>query len=172
MSRPHRIRIDFVASVHEARTAGLLLLLAGLAAVLTLGFAFEQARHERDIVEAHLDAVPKVRHVAPITDTKLIADLAGVQHELLVPWTPLLNELESANHDMENRVSILSVAPDPAKHMVRVVAEVRDLGDALQYLERLQKSDLLKYPMLDSHERRKDDPEHPIRIKLSAEWRT
>jgi hypothetical protein len=26
--------------------------------------------------------------------------------------------------------------------------------------------------MLESHERRKDDPEHPLRIKLSAEWRT
>jgi hypothetical protein len=26
--------------------------------------------------------------------------------------------------------------------------------------------------MLDSHELRKDDPQHPIRVKLSAEWHT
>jgi len=31
---------------------------------------------------------------------------------------------------------------------------------------------VLRYPMLESHELRKDDPEHPLRIKLSAEWRT
>jgi hypothetical protein len=31
---------------------------------------------------------------------------------------------------------------------------------------------VLRHPMLESHERRKDDPEHPLRIKLSAEWRT
>jgi len=90
----------------------------------------------------------------------------------MVPGTPLLNELEAANHDMADKVSILSVAPDPSKHAVRIVAEVRTLADALQLLERLQQSSVLKYPMLESHERRKDDPEHPIRIKLSAEWRT
>jgi hypothetical protein len=42
----------------------------------------------------------------------------------------------------------------------------------LAYLKRLQESAVLRYPMLESHERRKDDPEHPLRIKLSAEWRT
>jgi hypothetical protein len=26
--------------------------------------------------------------------------------------------------------------------------------------------------MLESHERRTDDPERPLRIKVSAEWRT
>ena len=55
---------------------------------------------------------------------------------------------------------------------MRITAEVRTLNDALAYLERLQKSAVLRHPMLESHERRKDDPEHPLRIKLSAEWRT
>ena len=49
---------------------------------------------------------------------------------------------------------------------------MRNLNDALAYLERLQKSAVLRHPMLESHERRKDDPERPLRIKLSAEWRT
>jgi hypothetical protein len=49
---------------------------------------------------------------------------------------------------------------------------VRALPDALEYLERLQRSAVLRHPMLESHERRKDDPQHPLRINLSAEWRT
>ncbi len=55
---------------------------------------------------------------------------------------------------------------------MRITAEVRALPDAFAYLKRLQKSAVLRYPMLESHERRKDDPEHPIRITLSAGWRT
>jgi len=172
MKHPRSVQMDFVAPVHEARATGMGLLLVGLAAVVGLGLAFANVQQQRDSIEARLDALPRIKHSAPITDTKLVAELATVQHDLMVPWTPLLNELEAANHDMAEKVSILSIAPDPAKHSVRIVAEVRTLGDALQLLERLQQSRLLKYPMLESHERRKDDPEHPIRIKLSAEWRT
>lgn len=172
MTTPSPIRLDFVRSVDRAPKTGLLLLVLGIVAAGLVAVGFESVRHERDVVEARLDAVPRIRHAAPITDVKLIADLAAVQHDLWVPWTPLMNELEAANHDMEHRVSILSVVPDPAKHTVRVVAEVRQLPDALKLLERLQQSRLLRYPMLESHELRKDDPEHPIRIKLSAEWRT
>jgi hypothetical protein len=172
MKHPKRLHLDFAAAVNEARGAGLALLAVGLLAVIGLGLAFAQLQQQHDSVQARLDALPRVKHKAPLTDTKLVADLATVQHELMVPWTPLLNELEAANHDLANKVSILSIAPDPAKHTVRVVAEVRELPDALELLERLQQSKLLKYPMLESHERRKDDPEHPIRIKLSAEWRT
>ena len=137
-----------------------------------LAAAFNAELSERDRVEAKLDAVPRVKRSAPITDPKLTAELGSIQHELNVPWTPVLNELEAANHDLAETVSVLSVVPDAEKHTVRIVAEVRQLPDALKYLERLQKSELLRYPMLESHERRKDDPEHPIRIKLSAEWRS
>jgi hypothetical protein len=172
MKNPNRIRLDFVAPVHEARTTGLALIVMGVVAVLGLAAAFNAELSERDRVEAKLDAVPRVKRSAPITDPKLTAELGTIQHELNVPWTPVLNELEAANHDLAETVSVLSVVPDAEKHTVRVVAEVRQLPDALKYLERLQKSELLRYPMLESHERRKDDPEHPIRIKLSAEWRS
>lgn len=172
MKHPRIVRLDFVAPVHEARKTGWALILLGALAVIGIGVAFNAKLQERDQVQARIEALPRVKRVAPITDPKLAAELAEVQHELTVPWTPLLNDLEAANQDLANTVSILSVVPDPAKHTVRIVAEVPRLPDALQYLERLQGSALLRYPMLESHERRKDDPEHPIRIKLSAEWRT
>jgi hypothetical protein len=172
MKRPNLIRLDFVAPVHESRATGLVLIVLGVVAVLGLAAAFNAELSERDRLEAKLDAVPRVKRSAPITDPKLTAELGSIQHELNIPWTPVLNELESANHDLADSVSVLSVVPDAEKHTVRVVAEVRQLPDALKYLERLQKSDLLRYPMLESHERRKDDPEHPIRIKLSADWRS
>ena len=85
---------------------------------------------------------------------------------------PLNVSRSTASHDSADSVSLLEIQPDPSKQLVRITAEVRALPDALAYLKRLQKSAVLRHPMLESHERRKDDPEHPLRIKVSAEWRT
>jgi hypothetical protein len=51
------------------------------------------------------------------------------------------------------------------------VAEARDLPSALLYVERLQKSNALRFPILDSHEVRTEDKDQPVRFQLSAEWR-
>jgi hypothetical protein len=35
---------------------------------------------------------------------------------------------------------------------------------------RLQATQSLRYPMLDSHEIKPDDPQHPVRFALTADW--
>ena len=69
-------------------------------------------------------------------------------------------------------VAVLAVEPDREKGRIRIVAEARDLPTALAYIERLQKSRALRFPMLDSHEVRTDDHDQPVRFQLSAEWST
>jgi hypothetical protein len=170
---PRPVRLDFVASVHRAPLAGAALCGLGLVAALALGLAFQREVAERSRLEAAVGATPKARHAAPTPEVlRTAAEVATVEHELGIPWTKLLAELEAASHDSAASVSLLQVEPDPAKKVVRITAEVRALPDALAYVRRLQKSPVLRQPMLESHERRKDDPEHPLRIKLSAEWRT
>lgn len=170
---PRPIRLDFVAEVHEASLAGAALCVAGLAAAIALGVAFERNLAERTRLDAALAATAQPRRAAPTADSiKSAAEAAAIERELGVPWTRLFAELENASHDTAGRVSLLHVEPDAGKKLVRITAEVRTLSDALAYLERLQKSAVLRHPMLESHERRKDDSEHPLRIKISAEWRT
>jgi hypothetical protein len=172
MKYPSYVGIDFRRSVSHGAKTGLALVAVGIAAVGALALAMNATLTEKASIEAAMEALPHPKRSAPISDPKIATELNLVQHELSVPWTSLLTELEAAHRDMKGSVAVLSVVPDPQKHTVRVVAEVRNLSDALKYLERLQQSSLLRYPMLESHERRKDDPEHPIRIKLSADWRT
>jgi hypothetical protein len=170
---PSAIRLDLVANVHQAPRTGAALLLVGAAAAGVVGLAFDHTLAERSRLDAELGAVPPPHHSAPTPESlKLAAEAATIERELSVPWTRLLAELEAASHDSASSVSLLQVEPDPGKQLVRITAEVRALNDALAYLKRLQKSAVLRHPMLESHERRKDDPEHPLRIKLSAEWRT
>jgi hypothetical protein len=170
---PPRVRLDFVAPVHRAPLWGAALCIAGLAAALAVGVAFDRQLAERRRLEAALAATAQPRHRAPTPESlKSAAEAEGIERELGVPWSQLLAELEAAAHDSADAVSLLHVEPDPSKQLVRITAEVHDLSAALDYLERLQKSSVLRHPMLESHERRKDDPQRPLRIKLSAEWRT
>lgn len=170
---PDPMLLDFVAPVHRSPLAGAALLVLGLAAVAAVGLAFERKLAERSLLDAELGATAQPRRGPPTAESlKVAAEAAAVERELGIPWTRLLAELEAAGHDSAVKVSLLHVEPDPTKHLVRITAEVRTLPDALTYLKRLQKSAVLRYPMLESHEKRKDDPEQPLRIKLVAEWRS
>jgi hypothetical protein len=168
---PAMVRLDFVADVHEARIAGALLCLAGLAAAIATCVSLSRTVEERDRLEAAKELVPR-REKKPASpeSAKASADAVSILRELAVPWSGLLAELEAAARDSASNVSLLQVEPDPAKHQVRVTAEARTLTEALGFLRRMQKGTVLRYPMLESHERRKDDAEHPIRFRLVAEW--
>lgn len=172
MKTPRRIRLDLVAPVHRARKTGIVLCIAGIAAAAAVGITFDDQLTERNRLDAQLGGIAQPHRTVNPASTKTAEEAAAMRRELQVPWTLLLTELEAASQDRAAKVALLQVEPDPAKHLVRITAEARTLPDALDYLSRLQQSKVLKYPMLDSHERRKDDPEHPVRVKLSAEWRS
>ncbi len=172
---PHArpLHLDFAARTGRAPVAGALLLLAGLAASAAVGLAFDRKLGERDRLEAVLESAAKPRRVATTPELqKRIAEAALVERELGVPWTRLLAELETASRDVGGKVALLDVEPDPGKRIVRITAEVKTLDDALDYLERLQESAVLRYPMLESHEVRRGDLDRALRIRVSAEWRT
>jgi hypothetical protein len=173
MNRRRALYLDFAAPEHRLRATGLILCAGAGLAALGVGAVFQQALAERTHLEAQIDALGQ-QHRAPVASaakTAEAAELAKIAHELSVPWTAVLAELEAASRDMASQVSLLQVEPDADKRVVRITAEVRSLPDAFAYLERLQLSTVLRYPMLESHERRKDDPEHAVRIKIAAEWR-
>jgi hypothetical protein len=169
------VYLDFAAPAKMAPVSGYLLCLAGLAVASAIGTSFSGLLAERERLDAKLGTVSRPHRGGRTSDPSAAAadaELRAATSALAIPWTALLTELESASQDMAAQVSILQVQPDPVKRVVRITAEVRSLPDALAYLQRLQQSRLLRYPMLESHERRKDDPQQPLRIILSAEWRS
>ena len=91
--------------------------------------------------------------------------------ELGTQWTSLLTELEAASRDSADQVALLSVEPDHTKRYVRITGESRDLPRVLAYVQRLQTSALLRYPMLESHDVKTDDPQRPVRFAMTAEWK-
>ena len=174
LGSPRLLYVDFARPARRATAASVALCAAGLAAAVAVAMAFQSALAERAELDADIEAA-SAGYRAPAANPAAVAaqaELAKVVHELSIPWTPLLAELETVSHDMKSQVSLLEVEPDAEKHIVRITAEVRSLPDALAYLQRLQQSPVLRYPMLESHERKKDDPDHAVRIKVAAEWRS
>ena len=173
MSAP-RISVDFVAHRRPLSVGGTLLLLIGVAAATAAYLEYRQVEERRAGLELKLQEVSHRNQRDPAQERRAAAEgqeAGRLAVELGTPWTHLLAELEAASRDSADQIALLSVEPDHAKHNLRITGESRDLPLVLTYVQRLQASTLLRYPMLESHEVKADDPQHPVRFAMTAEWR-
>ena len=168
------IELDFVPRRRPVTLVSVALLVLGAGAVVAAYLEYHQLEGRRAALELRLDAALRSAHRDPAADVRaqgMSVEAGRIAEELGTPWTELLAELEAASGESTSQVAVLSIEPDHAKRLVHITGESRDLPTALAYVERLQKSTLLRYPMLDSHDLKTDDPQHPVRFALSAEWR-
>jgi heme exporter protein D len=172
----HAIQLDFAGGRPALSLVGGLLLAVGVVAVSVVFLEYHTVAQHRAGLELKLAALARADALAaaPTTtpaDARIVVSAEQAATDLATPWTLLLSELEQASKETQGQVAVLGVEPDHAKHNVRVSAEARTLSLALAYVERLQTSRSLSYPMLDRHEMRADDAQHPVRFELSGAWR-
>lgn len=167
------IEFDFARSRPRLSLRGIVLLGAGLtAAAFVLSdyhdVAEQSAGLEWRLAKLRGDARPASPDKGAL---RIEQDAAAALHDLTTPWSVLLRELELASADSKGTVAVLGVEPDRDKGEVRIAAEARTLPIALAYVERLQQSQALRYPMLERHEVQMKDPERPVRFQIKADWR-
>jgi hypothetical protein len=172
MSAP-RLELDFAGTRARGGAVGLGLAVLGAIALAAVAVQLHALSGQRAGLELRREALERVQQRG--NSLAAVAGLAAQNvnktvHELATPWSQLLAELENASTDSTGNIAVLSIEPDHAKHRVRVTAEARTLDLALAYVQRLQKAQVLRYPMLDSHEIKADDRDHPVRFQLSADW--
>jgi hypothetical protein len=172
MSAP-RLELDFAGARSRGGVAGVALAAVGGLALALVGLQLHSLSGQRAGLELRTSALERTQHRAASLES--VAGLASQNaertvSELATPWSHLLAELEQASSDKSGDVAVLSIEPDHAKHRVRVTAEARSLALALAYVQRLRKTQVLRYPMLDSHEMKTDDKDRPVRFQLSADW--
>jgi hypothetical protein len=172
MSRP-RIELDFARGPRRFSRRGAALLALGLVGAALVLAQYQGDLTQRSVLEAQLADINAAR-IAPTPDMaadRVASESRTALAELTMPWSRLLQELERASAEGDGRVAVLGVEPDREKHQLRIIAEARTLPIALAYVQRLQVSDALRYPMLESHEVQTRDPEKPVRFQIRAEWR-
>jgi hypothetical protein len=169
------IQLDFSGARPALSLVGGIFLAVGIVAAGFVLFEYRDITQHRAGLELKLAALARADALANPVETPADARVAvSVQQaatDLATPWTLLLAELEQASKDSQGEVALLGVEPDHGKHNVRVSAEARTMQLALAYVQRLQASRSLSYPMLDRHEIRADDAQHPVRFELTGEWR-
>jgi hypothetical protein len=170
------IQLDFADGHRRLSWPGALLLSLGVLACAVLAYEYRVTAQQRAALEYRMAALIRARTPAEspadaAQDSRIAVSAEQAAQDLATPWTLLLAELEQISKDSQGQVALLGVEPDHAKHSVRVSAEARTLELALQYVERLQNSRSLEYPMLDRHEFRADDSQHPVRFELTGTWK-
>ncbi len=167
-----RIELDLSRRRPRVNRRGAALLALGVAAAALVFLDYHGGSVRRSALELRLAPSPSVRRGAK--PDKAAAQAAGEARaafaELTTPWSALLQDLELASAQTDGSVAVLGVEPDREKRQVRVLAEARTLPLALAYVERLQKSHALRYPMLESHEVQLKDPQRPVRFQIKADW--
>jgi hypothetical protein len=169
------VQLDFVGNRRRLTWPGALLLMLGVASTAAVIYEYHATTLRRSGLEYRIAALARAR--APIDtsaetqDPRIAQSAEQAAQDLATPWTLLLAELEQASKDSQGEVALLGVEPDHGKHSVRVSAEARTLELALHYVERLQSSRSLEYPMLDRHEIRSTDPQRPVRFELTGQWK-
>jgi hypothetical protein len=169
-----RIELDFARKPRRITRRGTALLALGLVAMAVVLSQYHDQLTQRSALEtrvADLGSTHPTRKPDKSTE-RVASERRAAFSELTMPWSRLLQELEQASAESDGRVAVLGIEPDRDKRQLRVIAEARTLPVALDYVQRLQTSSALRFPMLESHEVQTRDPEKPVRFQIRADWST
>jgi len=165
--------IDFVRRERAIAPAGAVVLLIAVVSTAILGLHYRERLQQADALEARIAAQAgpaRSERRAPVEVRAGEAEGARrVMGQLALPWSPLFAALEAS---LDERVALLGVVPDPRGGQLRINAEAKTLQDALAFVERIGRLDILRDAHLADHEIRTQDPQKPVRFTVSARWTT
>lgn len=170
-----RLDLNFAARRGIAGRLSWVILAGGVIAVTGLLVTHSQLSNEVQGLTLHLEEYapsPAANEHRLAAATAMVSEVRSVAVELGTPWNHVLEDLEEASRDSRGSVAVLSIAPDRSRGKLTLVAEARTLTAALTYMQRLQKSRAIAHPLLDSHEVRAEVAERPVRVQITADWRT
>lgn len=170
------LHLDYQAAPRRSKAAAVV-----LAAGLTLAFAalanFHHWREQASQWQAELALAqgkvnrsrtasdPLRQRKAALERAEEIKTANGVIRQLNFPWAEMFGALETATSP---EVALLGVEPDARKNLVRVTAECKTDQAMLNYIRRLQQSELLADVTLQKHEIQAQDVERPLRFTVTG----
>lgn len=158
---------DFHARVARPGLVSLALLLAGVTAAGWSWQAWQSARDTQAGLALQIAALEqtKPRKVAkPATGGDEARQRIAAQ--LAYTWQPAFDTLAAAR---SNKIALVSLDAVQAKSQVKLVAEARQLADAVEFVDALQQQPGVKRAALFQHEVQRTTKEHPVRFTVVVE---
>ncbi len=169
-----QLKLDYQKPVGRSRrTAGWMLLLAGLALLIEMGVSYDRLQNDREAMNREIRTsrirmdVPSSGSVNHQFTDKEFAAARQIVSRISVPWGTFFVGLESvSNVD----VGILSITPDMQTGLLRIEGEAKDYAAALTLVARLRTTKPFSEVFLLRHEIKRDDPQHPVSFTVSMRW--
>lgn len=162
---------DFHARKPRFGILGLALLLAGGIALAWAWSNLQASRATEAGLALQIAALKNTQSrpaPKPITakDSVAQATLAQIKAQLAYSWQPAFDALASSHN---KGIALLSLEAAQAKSQIKLVAEARQLADAIAYIEVLQQQPGVKRAALTQHEIQADLDQKPVRFNILVE---
>jgi hypothetical protein len=169
-------RLDFDFHARPARPGRLGIALA-LAGVVSLGWVLSNLQAARAIEAGLATQIAALEHsrpraaVKPATQAGTAAQTAQtrISAQLAYSWQPAFDALSAAR---SSKIALVSLDAVQAKAQLKLVAEARQLADAVAFIEALQQQPGIRRAALTQHEEQADDAQKPVRFNILLELDT
>ena len=168
-----RLDFDFHARPARPGKLGIALALLGVLAVAWSVNNMQVARATGAGLAMQIAALEQSRShqvakpVVPADSASHIAQ-TRIASQLAYSWQPAFDALAATR---SKKIALLSLEAVQSKAQLKLVAEARQLADAVAYVDALQQQPGVKRAALLQHEIRADDAEKPVRFSILVELR-
>jgi hypothetical protein len=168
-----RVDLDFLPRRRAGRLTGMVALgLAALAAAKLADF-YATSLAEADSLEARMARLERrspefaAAQALPESTLREIRHANEVIDQIATPWTRLFAAIDAAG---SSKVALLGIEPDPRDGTVEISAESADLRAMFDYVKRLDRQATLDGVYLLNHQIDMQNPQRPVRFKVTAAW--
>jgi hypothetical protein len=168
-----RIELDYQQPGYRPnKTAGWILLLAGLALLVEMGVSYDRLQNDREAMNQEI-RTSKIRMGTQRNESdrqftdKDLAEARQIINRISTPWDTFFTGLESVS---KKNVAILSIEPDMQTGLLRIEGEAKDYAAALSLVSKLRTTKPFSEVFLLRHEIKRDDPQHPVDFTVSMQW--
>ena len=168
-----RLDFDFHAQPPRPGVLAIGLALAGVTAVVWSWMNLQAVRATEAGLAMRIAALqqsPTHPVVKPATraDDAARGTRARVAAQLAYSWQPAFDALAAAH---SGKIALVSLDAVQANAKLRLVAEARQLADAIAYINVLQQQPGIRRVELLQHEVQADDAQKPLRVNILVELR-
>ncbi|MEW6120843.1 MAG: hypothetical protein AB1593_12225 [Pseudomonadota bacterium] len=168
-----RLDFDFHAAPARPSVVGLVLALAGAAALAWSVHIWQAARDREAGLDLQIAALENVRPAstrrAEPANVAAQETQARIAAQLAWRWQPAFDALSGAR---DRRIALVALDANQAKARLKLTAEARTLADAVAWIERLQAQPGVSRAALIQHELQADADQQPVRFVVDVALRT
>ena len=164
-----RLMIDFSPRRVRISVRGLVLLCGALLALSVAGWScfVEIDAAQKASKQRQTEKRKHVQERVTLSPEKTEAINRAIR-QLNLPWEDLFAAVESKLND---QISLLSLEPDAANHLLRIQGEAKSADDMLDFVTSLNDKSYFGNASLLRHEIVDNDHNKPIRFIVEASWR-